>query len=120
MNYNLEVLFLPQKIQNQTAVSSLYHRTNIFMNSLITRIKQTNQLTLWLMKPRCSMPHSQGLLIIPILSRITQFLVFIPICLRYILILPSYLHLILLKGLFPVGLPVKILKIFLPYSILTK
>ena len=46
------------------------NRTNIFMDSLITRIKQTNQLIIWLMKPGGSMPRSQGLLIIPILSRI--------------------------------------------------
>ena len=42
------------------------------MGSLIIRIKQTNQLTLWLMEPGGSVPHSQGLLIIPILSRIKQ------------------------------------------------
>ena len=62
---------MPKKIQSQTAVTSLYHRTNIFMDSLITRIKQTNQLTLWLMDSEGSVPHSQGLLIIPTLNRIS-------------------------------------------------
>ena len=43
---------------------------------------------------------------------------FIPISSRSILTLSSHLHLGLPKGLFPVGLPVKILKAFLPSSIL--
>ena len=43
-----------------------------------------------------------------------------PICLSHILILPSYLRLVLPKGLFPVGIPVKILKTLLPDSILAK
>ena len=41
-----------------------------------------------------------------------------PISLRSILILSSHLHLGLPKGLFHVGLPVKILKALLPSSIL--
>ena len=40
------------------------------------------------------------------------------ISLRYILILFSHLHLSLPKHLFPVGVPVKILKTLLPYSTL--
>ena len=62
------------------------------------------------------MPHSQG----PSLSRAesTQLLVLIPISLRSVLILSSHLCLGLPKGLFPVGLPVKILKALLPSSIL--
>jgi hypothetical protein len=42
----------------------------------------------------------------------------IPIYLRFILILPSQLPASLLRGLFPAGLPVKILKALLPYFIL--
>ena len=42
----------------------------------------------------------------------------IPISSRSILILSSYLRLGFPKGLFPVGLPVKILKALLPSSIL--
>ena len=45
--------------------------------------------------------------------------VLIPISLRFILILSSHLCIGLPKGLFPVGLPVEILKAFLPSSILT-
>jgi hypothetical protein len=45
-----------------------------------------------------------------------QFLVLIPIYLSSI-ILFSHLRLGFPKGLFPVGLPVKILKALLPYSI---
>ena len=48
----------------------------------------------------------------------TQFLVLIPISLRYILTLSSYIRLSLHKGLFPEGLPVKILKSLLSSSIL--
>ena len=48
----------------------------------------------------------------------TQFLVLIPIYLRYILILSSHLRLGLPKCLFSVGVPVKILKAFLPSAIL--
>jgi hypothetical protein len=40
----------------------------------------------------------------------TQFLVLKSICLRYIQILPSHLHLGLPKGIFPVGLLVEILR----------
>ena len=56
----------------------------------------------------------------PIIScaKSTQFLVLIPISLRSILILSSNLRLGLLKGIFPVGLPVKILKVLLPSYIL--
>ena len=48
----------------------------------------------------------------------TQFPALIPISSRSILILSSYLRLHLTKGLFLVGLPVRILKAFLPSSIL--
>ena len=47
----------------------------------------------------------------------TQFLVLIPIYLRSILILPSH-RLGLPKGIFPAGVPVKILKAFILLSIL--
>ena len=72
------------------------------------------------MEPGGSVPHSQGLLIIPILSRINPIPRIYTYFLRYFVILPSYLRLLLPKGLFPVGLPVKILKTLLPYSILAK
>ena len=58
--------------------------------------------------------HSQGLF----WAESTQFLVLMPTYLRSILILSSHLRLGLPKGLFPVGLPVKILKAVLPSSIL--
>ena len=67
------------------------------------------------MEPGGSVPHSQGLLIIPILSRINP----IPRIYTYLFKMHSNIAL-LSKGLFPVGLPVKILKILLPYFILTK
>ena len=67
-----------------------------------------------------SMLHSQGLSINPYpeSNQSTQFLVLIPISLRSILILSSYLRLGLSKGLFPAGVLVKILKGLLPSSIL--
>ena len=103
---------MPQKLQNQTAVTSLYHRTNIFKDSLITRIKQINQLTQWFLEPGGSVPHSQGFLIIPILSRINPisriYTYSFKVILLPIIILPSYLRLVLPKGLFSVVLPVKI------------
>ena len=49
----------------------------------------------------------------------TQFFVLMPISLRSILILPYRLCLGLPKVSFPIGLPVKILKAVLPFSILT-
>ena len=63
------------------------------------------------MKPGGSMPHSQGHSnnSYPKLKQ-TQFLVLIPIALRSILILSTHLRLDLRKRLFPVGLPIKILK----------
>jgi hypothetical protein len=48
----------------------------------------------------------------------TEFLALIPACLRFILTLSFQLRLGLLKGFFPVGLSVKILKALLPSSIL--
>ena len=71
------------------------------------------------MEPGDSVPH-WGLLIIPILSRINPISRLYTYLFKYILILPSYLCLVLPKGLFPVGLPVKILKTLLPYSIVAK
>ena len=69
------------------------------------------------MEPGCSMSHSQEYPIIPILSRIKQFLVLISISLKSILILLSHLRLVLRKYFFPVCLPVKILKAsYLPPS----
>ena len=72
------------------------------------------------MEPRGSMLHSQGLYNNQYLSWVqsTQFLALIPIYLRLILILSSHPCLGLPKGLFPVGLPVKILKTLLPSSIM--
>ena len=52
------------------------------------------------------------------LAESSQFLVFMSISLRFALILSSHLRLGLPKGLFPVGLPAKILKASLPSSIL--
>ena len=43
------------------------------------------------------------------LAESTQFLVFVPISLRSILMLSSHLRLYLPKGIFPAGLPIKIL-----------
>ena len=70
------------------------------------------------MEPGGSMPHSQGLSKNSYLAESTQFPALIPIYSRSILILSSHLRLGLPKGLFPVGLPVKILKALLPFSIL--
>jgi hypothetical protein len=50
----------------------------------------------------------------------TQVLVLIPIFIRSILILSSHLILGLPKGLFPVGVPIKVLKALLTSSILAK
>ena len=48
----------------------------------------------------------------------TQFLVLIPISLKSTLILSSHLRLGLPKGIFPAGVPVKVLKALIPSSIL--
>ena len=69
------------------------------------------------MEPGGSMPHSQGLSNNPY-AKSTQLLALIPISSRSILILSSNLRIGLPKGLFPVGLTVKILKALLPSSIL--
>ena len=72
------------------------------------------------MEPGGSVPHLQGLLIIPILSRIN------PIPRIYTNLFKVHSNIAILstldlyKGLFPVGLPIKILKTLLPYSILAK
>ena len=71
------------------------------------------------MEPGGSMPHSQGLSNNPypeLNQPNSSYL--IPIYIKSILILSSHLRLGLHEGLFPVGLPVKILKAFLPSSIL--
>ena len=71
------------------------------------------------MEPGGSMPHSQELSNNPYTEpNQTQFLALIPISSRSILILSSHLRLGPRKGLFPVGLPDKILKALLPSSIL--
>ena len=71
------------------------------------------------MEPAGSMPNSQGFSsnAYPDPNQ-TQFLVLIPISLRSILVMSSHLRLGLPKGIFPIGLPVKILKAVLPSSIL--
>ena len=69
------------------------------------------------MEPGGSMPHSQGLSNNSY-PEPNHFLVLMPISSRSILILSSHLRLGLPKGLFPVGLPVKILKALLLSSIL--
>ena len=58
------------------------------------------------MEPGGSMSHLQGLSNNPYHepNESTQFLIFIPISLRYILILSSHLLLGLTKGLFHIGL----------------
>ena len=66
------------------------------------------------MEPGDSFPHSQGCSNNPY-PEPNQFLVLIPISLRSILILSSHLRLGLRKGLFPAGVPVKILKALLPF-----
>ena len=71
------------------------------------------------MKSESLIPHSQGLPTSPILGPVNKFLVMIDISLRSILILSSHVPLDLPKGLFQVVLPVKILKAFLSFSILT-
>ena len=66
------------------------------------------------MEPEGSMPHSQGLSnnSYPE-SNQPQFLVLIHISLRSVQILPFHLCLGLPKGLFPVGVPVKIFPLWL-------
>ena len=63
------------------------------------------------------MPHSQGLSSNPHPELNQLNFSYIPISLRHILLF-SHLHLDLPKGLFPVGLPVRILKAFLLLSTL--
>ena len=70
------------------------------------------------MKPEVQCRIHKGSPIIPILSRINPIPRIDTISARFILILSSHLHLGLPKGLFPVDLPVKILKALLPSSIL--
>ena len=70
------------------------------------------------MEPGCSMPYSQGLSNNSYPEPNQQFPALTPISSSSILILSSHLRLGLPKGLFPVGLPVKILKAFLPSSIM--
>ena len=65
------------------------------------------------------MPYYKDSQIILFWAESTQFLIFIPIYLRSIVILSSHLRLGLPKYLFPVGLPIKVLKALLPTSILT-
>ena len=77
----------------------------------------TNELTLWLMEPGRSMPHSQGLSNNPNPeANQPQFPALIPIYSRSILILSSHLRLGLPKRRFAIGLPVKLLKALLPSS----
>ena len=69
------------------------------------------------MEPGSLMPHLQRLFNNPYPELKTQFLILIYISLRYILIFFSHLCIGLPRCLFPVGLPVNILK-ELPYPIL--
>ena len=62
------------------------------------------------------MSHSQGISSNPSWAESNKFLVLFPISLKSTLILSYHLRLGLPKGLFPVGLSVKILKAFLPSS----
>ena len=71
------------------------------------------------MKSGGSMLHSQGLSNNPSWAESTQFPALIPISSMSILIMFSHLRLGLPKGLFPVGLQVKIVKAVLPSSILS-
>ena len=82
-------------------VLNLY-RLNLYTDVVI--------LTSWFMKPGGSMPHTQGLSNNPY-SEPTQ--ANSTISLRSILTLSNFL-----KGSFPIGLPVKILKAVIPSSIL--
>ena len=69
------------------------------------------------MEPGGSMAHSQGLSNNSYPEpKQTQFPALIHISSRYTLMLSSHLRLGLPKGLFPIGLPVKILKTLLPSS----
>ena len=70
------------------------------------------------MEPGDSMPHSQGFSNNPILSRVNPIPRIDTYFLRSILISPSHLRLGHPKGIFPVGVPVKILRALLPSSIL--
>jgi hypothetical protein len=92
------------------------------MNEIRTDLEQALvkfiSLTPWFIKPVGSMPHSQGLSNNPYPKSKQPILVVIFISLRSILILYSHLRLSLLKGLIPIGLPVKILITLLPSPIL--
>ena len=72
------------------------------------------------MEPGGSVPHSQGLLITPILSRINPIPRIYTCLFQVHSNIAPYLRLVHLKVMFPVGLPVIILKILLPYSVLAK
>ena len=74
------------------------------------------------MKPGGSMSHSQGLSSnsYPETNQPNPSYWLIPISLGSILILSSHLRLGLPNDLFPVGLPINILKALLPSSIITK
>ena len=65
------------------------------------------------------MLYSQGLFKILILSRIDAIPGIIPIYSRSFLLSSSHLHLGLSKDLFPVGLPVTILKAFILFGCMT-
>jgi hypothetical protein len=66
-------------------------------------------------KPEIHCRIYKGSPVNPILSRINQFPRVISISLRSVLILSSHLRLGLPKGLFPLDLPVTILKALLPF-----
>ena len=70
------------------------------------------------MEPEGSMPHSQGLSNNPYPERINPIPHIDMYFLTSILILSSHIRLSLPKGLFPVGLPTKILKTLVNYAIL--
>ena len=85
-----------------------------FHRTVTTYKKKIYKLTLWLIEPGGSMQHLRGLSNNS--YRKPYILTLIPVSLRSILILFSHLH--LPKGLFQVGLLVKILKALLLSSIL--
>ena len=90
------------------------------LNPEINYIELTNQLKHSMAyETGGSVPHSQRLFNNPYPLLFIPIPLLIPIYSRYVLILSSHLCQGLPKGLFSVGLPVKILKALIPFFILT-